>query len=96
MLEKNADRTYSLNLQKYRTELTELRATAKQLDSRTKLKNELKVSNATQDIAILETDKDKAERNKQWLKRVSSDIYIGETIKVMDNMIRQEALAKAK
>jgi carboxyl-terminal processing protease len=96
LLEKNADRTYSLNLQKYRTELNELRATAKQLDSLTKLKNELNVTNPTQDVALLQADKDKTERNKQWLKRVSSDIYIGETIKVMDNMIGQAALAKAK
>ena len=96
LLEKNADRTYSLNLQKYRAELNELRATAKQLDSLTKLKNELNVTNITQDVALLQADKDKTERNKQWLKRVGSDIYIGETIKVMDNMIGQAALAKAK
>ena len=96
LLEKNADRSYSLNLQKYRTELNELRATAKQLDSLTKLKNELNVTNPSQDVALLQADKDKTERNKQWLKRVSSDIYIGETIKVMDNMIGQAALAKAK
>lgn len=96
ILDKNAEKIYSLHLQKYRDELKLMRATAKQLDSLTKLKNELKVTNASQDVAILQTDKDKAERNKQWLKRVSSDIYIGETIKVMDNMIRQEALAKAK
>ncbi len=96
LLEKNSDRTYSLNLQKYRTELKEMRATAKQLDSLTKLKVEMNVTNATQDITTIQADKDKAERNKQWLKRLSSDIYINETIKVMDNMIGQAALAKAK
>lgn len=96
VLEKNADKSYSLNLQKYRAELNQLRATAKQLDSLTKLKNDLNVTNAKADVATVQEDKDKTERNKQWLKRVSSDIYIGETVKVMDNMIRQEALAKAK
>ena len=96
LLEKNADRVYSLNLQKYRDELKQLRATAKLLDTLTKLKVDLKVSNTTRDIALLEADTDKTEKNKQWLKRVSSDIYIGETIKVMDNMIGQAALAKAK
>lgn len=95
-LEKNADRIYSLNLQKYRAELKQLRSTSSQLDSLTKLKVELNVTNTPQDVAIIKADKDKTERNKQWLKRVSSDIYIGETIKVMDNMIGQAALAKAK
>ena len=97
LLEKNADRSYSLSLKKYRDELNQLKATAKQLDSLTKLKVDLNVTNAKEDIATTQAaDKDKTERNKQWLKRVSSDIYIGETIKVMDNMIGQAALAKAK
>ena len=96
LLEKTADKNYSLNLQKYRDELKQVRATAKQLDSLTRLKVDMKVTNANQDLAVLKTDKDKDERNKQWLKRVGSDIYIGETVKVMDNMIGQAALAKAK
>lgn len=96
VLEKNADKSYSLNLQKYREELNQLRATAKQLDSLTKLKVDLNVTNAKEDMASVQADKDKTEKNKQWLKRVSSDIYIGETVKVMDNMIGQAALAKAK
>ena len=96
LLEKSADKNYSLNLQKYRDELKQVRATAKQLDSLTRLKVDMKVTNANEDQAVLKTDKDKDERNKQWLKRVGSDIYIGETVKVMDNMIGQAALAKAK
>jgi len=95
-LSKNADRVYSLNINKYRAELKQVRTTAKQLDSLSKLKVELKVYNTSQDVANIAADKDRTERNKQWIKRLSSDIYINETIKVMDNMIRQEALAKAK
>jgi plasmid rolling circle replication initiator protein Rep len=34
-------------------------------------------------------EEDKATKNKQWLKRLSDDIYITETIKVMNNMIGQ-------
>lgn len=96
LLEKNADKSYSLNIKKYRDDLKQLRATAKQLDSLTKLKIDLNVTNAKGDVATVQGDKEKTERNKQWLKRVGSDIYIGETIKVMDNMIGQAALAKAK
>ncbi|MGI8584227.1 MAG: carboxy terminal-processing peptidase [Chitinophagaceae bacterium] len=96
LLEKNGDKSYSLNIQKYREELKQLRTTAKQLDSLNKLKIELNVTNSAQDMANLQVDKDKTDRNKLWLKRVSGDIYINETIKVMDNMIGQAALAKAK
>ena len=41
-------------------------------------------------------DKDKKEKNKVWLKKVSDDIYIDETVKVVDKMIGEGALAKVK
>jgi len=68
----------------------------RQLDSLSKLNVDLNVTNIAADVATIQSDKDKIEKNKQLLKRVSDDIYINETIKVMDNMIGQAALAKAK
>ncbi|HEV8080456.1 MAG TPA: hypothetical protein VGP43_07085, partial [Chitinophagaceae bacterium] len=56
----------------------------------------LNVTNIVADGTSIQADKDKAERNKQLLKRVSSDIYINESVKIMSNMIGQAALAKAK
>ena len=96
LLDKNSDKEYSLNVQKYRAELKQLRSVAKQLDSLTKLNVDLNVKNPAADAATIEADKDKTEKNKQWLKRVGNDIYIDETVKVMNNMIGQAALAKAK
>ncbi|HEV8081076.1 MAG TPA: carboxy terminal-processing peptidase [Chitinophagaceae bacterium] len=96
ILEKNADRTYSLNFLKYREELNQMRTVAKQLDTLSKLKVNLNVTNIVADGASIQGDKDKVERNKQLLKRVSSDIYINESVKIMSNMIGQAALAKAK
>lgn len=96
MLDKNSDKEYSLNVQKYRTEVKQLRGVAKQLDSLSKLKVDLNVKNLSTDEATIQADKDKTEKNKQFLKRVGNDIYIDETVKVMDNMIGQAALAKAK
>lgn len=96
LLDKNSDKIYSLNLTKYRTQLKQLRATAKDLDSLSKPKIELNVTNLNADIATVQADKEKTERNKLWLKRVGTDIYISETIKVLNNMIGQAALAKAR
>ncbi|MBA3674645.1 MAG: carboxy terminal-processing peptidase, partial [Chitinophagaceae bacterium] len=96
ILEKNMDRTYSLNFLKYREELNQMRTVAKQLDTLSKLKVNLTVTNIAADGANIQSDKDKAERNKQLLKRVSSDIYINESVKIMGNMIGQASLAKAK
>jgi hypothetical protein len=76
--------------------MNQLRATAKQLENLSKLKTELNVTNLNSDLSSVQSDKEKTDRNKQWLKRIGGDIYIGETVKVMDNMIGQAALAKAK
>ena len=34
------------------------------------------------------------ERNKQFLKRIGDDIYINESVKVVNDMIGQAAIAK--
>ncbi|MDQ6757580.1 MAG: carboxy terminal-processing peptidase [Bacteroidota bacterium] len=96
ILEKNSDKEYSLNVQKYRAELKQLRSVAKQLDSLSNLKVDLNVKNITADTATIQADKDKVAKNKEFLKRVGNDIYIDETVKVMNNMIGQASLAKAK
>ncbi|MEO6452693.1 MAG: carboxy terminal-processing peptidase [Ginsengibacter sp.] len=95
-LDKNIDKEYSLNLNKFRMEQKTMRTTFKQLDSLTKLAVDLNVTNPIADSMKIADDKDKVEKNKQWLQRVSNDIYIDEAVKVVNNMIGQIDLAKAK
>ena len=95
-LDENVDKEYSLNLNKFRAEQKKTRATFQQLDSLSKLAINLNVTNPTTDSVTASEDKDKAEKNKQWLQKVSNDIYIDETVKVLNNMIRQIDVAKAK
>lgn len=94
-LSKNSDKIYSLNLQKFRDEQKQIRNIAKQMDSVSKLPANLNVVNIQVDQEKMKDDSAKIERNKQWIKRISDDIYIDETVKVVDDMIGQEALAKA-
>jgi carboxyl-terminal processing protease len=94
-LDENVDKEYSLNINKFREEQKKVRATFKQLDSLTKLAVNLNVISVT-DSATVSDDKDKAEKNKQWLQRIGNDIYIDETVKILNNMITQIGLAKAK
>jgi carboxyl-terminal processing protease len=95
-LDENVDKEYSLNLNKFRAEQKKLRTVFQQLDTLTKLSVNLNVSSPAPDSIAIGTDKDKIEKNKQWLKKVSNDIYIDETVKVLNNMIGQIGLAKAK
>jgi hypothetical protein len=70
-----------------------MKSAYKSLDSLFKVGTELKVNNNSADAAKLSESKEKAEKNKQFLNRVKSDIYIDETVKVISQMIRQNNLA---
>ena len=92
-IDKRNDKDFPLNLATYKQEQTELKVAYKQLDSLYKLNKELKVINTSADIVRYAADKDKTEKNKQFLNRVKADIYLDETVKIMNNMINQSNLA---
>ena len=93
-LEDNNKKPYSLNINSYKEEQKQFKEVFKQMEDLSKLIKEMNVKNSMADAEALAADKDKAEKNKLWLKRVSGDIYIDETVKAMDNMIMQIATAK--
>ena len=93
-LEKYSDKAYPLNLTKYRKEQKELKVKQKELEDLFKLNKELNVKNIQADMTAINAAKEKIDKNTAWLKRVSGDIYIDETVKVMNSMILQSATAK--
>lgn len=94
-LEKYSDKEYSLNIVKYKAEQKQLKATYKELEDLTKLAREMKVKNIVADTATINAAKEKVEKNTQWLKKISTDIYVDETVKVLNNMINQSSTAKS-
>lgn len=93
-LDQYNNKEYSLNIVKYKEEQKKLKATYKELDELYKLSKEMNIKNIPVDTVVINAAKEKVERNAQWLKRISSDIYIDETVRVMNNMIVQGATAK--
>jgi carboxyl-terminal processing protease len=94
-LDSYSNRDYSLNIAKYRKDQQDLKATYKDMDSLYKLAKVMDVTNIPVDLKVINAAADKTEKNTQWLKRVSNDIYIDETVKVMNKMITQGETAKA-
>src|SRR5450432_1275096 len=86
-LDKQNDKMYPLNLKAYQEEQKMMRTTAKQIDSVSKLAVPMVINSLPQDTAKYSEDKDKAERYKQWVDSRKTDIYLKETINVMDDMI---------
>ncbi len=93
-LEKNYDRAYSLNIEQFRKDQKTLKEVVKQIEEAYKLPKPMNIKNLSADVEGVESTKEKTERNKQWLKARSEDIYIDESVKILTKMITQANLAK--
>jgi len=89
LLAKSNDEPINLQIDKYKAAQKELRATSSKISSLIKLKDSL-------DISVLKPDYDKFYNNpyktkqdvyQDWLKRIKTDLYIDETVKIVSNMI---------
>jgi len=89
----NEDAT-SLQLSKYQVTQKEITAMARQNDSLLTLKNPLDIRYMSIDEKrISEMDKEKGERFMNWLKGLKTDIYIGETTDILNDIIVNGRLA---
>jgi carboxyl-terminal processing protease len=97
-LGKTEDRVFSLNLQKYRDEEKQIRSTVKQIETLSKLPagNELAVLALPEDAHKYDGDQLKAERFQTWLKEKKTDLWLGETVNVLDDMIAEKNLVYNK
>ena len=92
-LAKENDRVYSLSIDKFRDEKKKVSATYKQLETLNKLPKELTVSALQDDANKYANDKDKDDRFKAWLKSLRNDLYLDETVNVMNDMVNQHNMA---
>jgi carboxyl-terminal processing protease len=95
-LEKSNDKEYSLNINKYREEQKKIRAVSKRIEELNKQQQELALEMLPDDEKRLSADSSKLERRKAWTKSLTKDIYLNETVQVLNDMIRQSALVKNK
>ena len=95
-LSKQNDKVYPLNLKKYEAEQKKISATVKEIDSLGKLTHGLTVEPLESDLKRVSYDVGKKERFNQWIKSLRSDIYLGEAVNVLDDMIVQTNLVYNK
>jgi len=92
------DKVYPLSLKKYQEEQKKVKETVKQLQNLSKLPDgsQLNVAALPQDAHKYDDDKNKADRFQAWLKDRKSDLWLGEAVNVMDDMIAQKNLVYNK
>ncbi len=66
----------------------------KEIETLYKLTTPLNVKNMSVDAEMINKEKDKVDKNKIWLKRLGEDIFIDESVKVLNKMIAQDNLAR--
>jgi carboxyl-terminal processing protease len=93
LAEKENAKVYSLNIEKYREEKKKVNATNKQLEALNKLPKELTVTALVADANKFANDKDKDDRFKSWLKNLRNDLYLDESVNVMNDMVSQHNMA---
>ncbi len=91
---QNINKQYSLNLNKFRVEQKKIRATLNELDSLIKLPVNLNVINLSPGVAKITEGKNKTQENQQLLQKIN-DVYIEQTINVLNSMIEQAAISKS-
>ena len=84
--QKKDDNKVSLNEVKYRKEQEELNATSKKIEELQKKATTLDVVNIPADLATAKTDSASMQKNTEWLKAKSKDIYISETVNIVDDL----------
>lgn len=94
-LAENVDRDYSLNIEVFKKDQQKLRAVYQSIDSLYKLDKPLKVENLVADLPNVKKTIENTNRNTDFIKRVSRDIYIDESVKILNNMISRGNTAKA-
>ncbi|HET9057760.1 MAG TPA: carboxy terminal-processing peptidase, partial [Chitinophagaceae bacterium] len=88
------DKVYSLQIDKFRSERKQVQATFKQLESLLKRGSNLDINFLPGEEDKYKDDQAKAERSKQWLKNLQSDLQLSEAVNVMRDLIHQGNVAK--
>jgi carboxyl-terminal processing protease len=87
----DAQDSYSLNYQTYKTEQKNNANALKRYDSVNDKVKELEITSLKVDLDKIGNDTSKLARNKDWLKFRQKDIYLDEAVNVMNDLIGMTA-----
>ena len=83
---KKDENTFSLNLDKFKAELTKNEEVAKKFKPLNEYTNTLKFDALPYEKEIFKKDPALAEKKERWYESLSKDIYVEEALNVLDDM----------
>jgi carboxyl-terminal processing protease len=93
ILADNRKTARSLEIQKYKAQQIEVKEISNKVRNLTQLKDDLIVANLSNDLEVINSDSLKKDRNDFWVKYLKKDIYLGETVNIMNDVIQQKGIA---
>ena len=94
LLDKYRNEEVPLNIVKYREMQKEVKNASKRLEEYSKLPANLDVKSLKVDSLAIVGDTEKIKRQAQFIKSISGDIYIDETVKAVDQVIGEAILVQ--
>jgi carboxyl-terminal processing protease len=95
LLDKYRDEPTPLNINKYKEMQANILEAAKKLDKFSKSPMLLKVATLAPDSLAMQGDTARITKQEQFIKTISNDLYIGETVKALEKVIGEKQLAEA-
>ncbi|MBS1735109.1 MAG: carboxy terminal-processing peptidase [Bacteroidetes bacterium] len=95
-LDQFKDQPLPLNIEKYKAQQESIKTLSKKLEEYSKLAKPLPVVSIPSDMAALGSDTAKISDQKSFLKSIGSDIYVDETVKIVDQIIGEALVAQNK
>jgi carboxyl-terminal processing protease len=89
MKRQQDNQAYSLNEAAYRKFLEDNNAHSKKLEALEKTATLLTLTNPAEDQARISSDSVLTKRNEEWMKRLKKDMYLSETVNIINDMNKQ-------
>ena len=83
------DNKYALSEAAYRKKLEEANATTKKMEELEKKATLLTITNPKEDMQKINMDTLNITKNKDWLKNLQKDIYLSETVNIVNDLAKQ-------
>ena len=96
LLDKYRNEESPLNILQYKKMQKDIKEASKKLDDYSKLPTNLDVKTLPVDSLDMAGDTTKITHEAQFIKSVSTDIYISETVKVMEKVIGEQQVAERR
>jgi carboxyl-terminal processing protease len=93
ILADNRKTARSLEIQNYKAQQKEVKEISNKVRNLTQLKDDLSVANLLSDLDAINSDSLKKDRNDFWVKYLKKDVYLGETLNIMNDVIQQKGMA---